>query len=57
MAVGAGDRFAECKAIAEHSEPLTNDERAAYASAKAKVAAEDERRRRPQPQLDLDAAA
>ena len=54
---GAGDRFAECKALAEHAEPLTADELAAFASAKAKVRAEDERRRAPSPQLDLDAAA
>jgi hypothetical protein len=51
------ERFAQCKAIAEHSEPLSDDERAAKESAIAKVRAEDERRRMPSPQLDLDAAA
>lgn len=51
----ARQRFAECKALAEHSEPLTLDERAAFDSAKAKVRAEDERRRAPSPQLELAA--
>lgn len=49
------ERFAQCKAIAEHSEPLTPDEVAEKASAIAKVRAEDERRRAPSPQLDLAA--
>jgi hypothetical protein len=53
----AADRFAECKATAEHSEPLSREELAEKASAIAKVRAEDERRREPSPQLDLDAAA
>jgi hypothetical protein len=47
------EHLAQCRAIAERSEPLTDDEK----SAKAKVAAEDDRRRQPSPQLDLDAAA
>jgi hypothetical protein len=53
----AADRFAQCKATAEHGDPLTPEELAEKASAIAKVRAEDERRRQPSPQLDLDAAA
>jgi hypothetical protein len=51
------EHLAHCRATAERSEPLTDDEKAAFESAKAKVAAEDDRRRQPSPQLDLDAAA
>lgn len=57
MTTPAADRFAQCKAVAEHGEPLTPDEIAEKASAIARVRAEDERRRQPSPQLDLDAAA
>lgn len=52
----AAERFAECKAIAEHSEPLSRDERIAFASSIARVKAEDDRRRgQPSPQMELPA--
>lgn len=50
--VGAASRFAECRALAERSSPLTPEELAAFESAKARVRYQDERRQSPQLELE-----
>lgn len=55
-AMSAGERAA-LDAVYGPLVPLTDAERAEFASAKARVMAADEARRAPSPQLDLDAAA
>ena len=57
---GQGDtaqRFARCAALADHGEPLTPAELAAYNSQRAAEMARAEARRQPSPQLDLEQAA
>lgn len=50
-------RFAECVALAEHCEPMTDEQKAERLTLIAREYARREARLQPSPQLDLDAAA
>jgi hypothetical protein len=51
------DRFAECKALSEHAEPMTDEQKAERRTLIAREYARREARLEQSPQLDLDPAA
>lgn len=50
-------RYAQCKALAEHAPPMTDQQKAERRTLIAREYARAEARRRPPPQFDLDLAA
>jgi hypothetical protein len=53
MKDGAGDRFAECRFVAEHGQPLTPPELAEFNTLRAREMARAEARRNPPAEPDL----